>query len=394
VTPAVCDPTADALLDAGERTLARDAYAKALSANPTLRCAVTRLAAIRARENITESAKAKAKCDRAQDLADVGKEKEAEALYVEVLKTRDEQCAREGLTDLRSDAWWTEDALQDANDWLAAASAAFALLATFMLILAAIGALIIVGITYFGRFGRRFGRFFLRTRLGVGVFTDGGVDPPIGAGVTNLVRIHLRRMALKQEQGGSDYGLDRVTGIEGIAKSIGGLADLAPQFKALSALLLAIPSLGRFPRYTLNGSLQRGTPRGAGLTVILDHQRWQGEGITLWSQTTADAASYQALAAGAAAWTDFLVREQTEQEQTTPFTKDAESYAYLRTGFQLERDDRRADARCAYVSAIRADPTNVAALLNLSVAAARDGDLQDAVTWLRTAKDLLDAEKA
>lgn len=392
--PVPCSPAADALLAAEQTKAATDAYVKALTAQPQLRCATRRLKAIAAKTKADASSSAKDGCTRAADLAGVGKRKEAEAKYVEILKSRDEECARSGLEELRADPSWIED----LRDWMAPIASALALGAILLLGgLAILGALF-VAMTYWSwtrhRLSRTpFIRWAFRPRVGVTAFTDAGVTPPIGSGVTGLVRMHLRRLARRQEQGGSDYRLDRITGTEGIATAVGRLAGLAPQFKALSALLAVIPQLARLPRYTVNGALQNGTVSagGAGLTVILDEQHMQGEGVTLWSHTSnIDGPAYQSLAAGAAGWTDFLIRQREGFERPS-YTTSAESYAYLRTGVQLEAEGREGEARSAYMSAVKVDPANVGALLNLSVAAAREGQFADAITWLEIAQSVLEA---
>jgi tetratricopeptide (TPR) repeat protein len=389
----VCDPVGDALFEAGEAALARDAYIKALTANPQMTCVSARLKVIADVTTNKQAAVDQATCERAKDLADVGKRKEAEALYVEILKGRQEPCAREGLAGLRSEP----KAVERARDWLAPIASVSALGATILVAGLALGALVFIAISYSGPVRRLMKRSKIlgwpfRPRLGVVAFGATGVKIGVSSGVTGLVRMHLSHLAKKQQQGGSDYRLDRITGVEGIATAVGGLAALAPQFKALSALITAVPQLARLPRYKLHGELQEATGAGAGLTVILDKQHSQGEGATLWTRATpADAAGYQALAAGAAGWADFLIRER-EGLQRPAYTNNAEGYAYLRTGIQLELDEQKENARRAYVSAVKADPSNVAALLNLSVAEAWNQDYDEAINLLEMAESVLEGQ--
>src|SRR5262249_17600234 len=106
-----------------------------------------------------------------------------------------------------------------------------------------------------------------RPRLAVTAFDDGGADPAtIGSGVTALVRQHLYRLARLQEAN-ADYMLDRLTATEDVASAVGELGDLAPQFKAFSALLTVIPQLARLPRYSLGGALQASGQLGGGITM-------------------------------------------------------------------------------------------------------------------------------
>ena len=98
-----------------------------------------------------------------------------------------------------------------------------------------------------------------------------------------------------------------------------------------------------------------------------------------------DAGTYHAIAAGAAGWADYTIRER-EQLEKTRFVKNAQSFAYLRCGLQLQDDGRDDDARIAYRDAVSADEANVAALLNLAVLDAARGEYPAAIQWLRDAK--------
>lgn len=382
----VCVPTADALVAARQYAKATEAYIKALGEDPKRACAVEMLKAIDARSKRDAEDAATAGCARAADLERAGRRTDATAKYLEILKARDKRCARDGLKQLRTDP----EPIEDLRDWMAPIASALGLAAILTLAALVIGAAVFVALSYWARARRVLkempviGKAFA-PRVEVAAFGEGGATPAVAGGVTNLTRMHLRRLARRQEEGGSDYRLDRITGVEGVAKAVGRLADLAPQLKTFSALLSAVPQLARLPRYTVNGSLQALSVDRAGLTVILDHQHQQGEGVTLWSSAKAnDPSAHQALAAGAAAWADFMIRER-EGVRGPAITGSGESYAYLRTGVQLEGDGRGDEARGAYLAAVRIDPTNTGALLNLSVGEARRGDFASAVTWLEMA---------
>lgn len=326
-------------------------------------------------------------CASADALAAVGESKPARAAYDKLLAARPNlACARAGLSKLNAkstlDRWGTE---------VGRLTKLLSLAAVVGLIAAAVLGGVFVLLTYVGpirRLLRRIpvvGRAF-RPRLSVGTFVDGGATSGVGAAVAPLVRQYLYVLA-RQQTNDPDYTLDRLTATEDRIAAVGRLGDLAPQFKALSALLTAVPALARLPRYALGGSLQAAPAgRSGGITAILDQQHAQGAGVTLWSRDAqTDAGTYQALAAGAAAWADFEIREIARYERTH-LVRTASSFAYLQMGLQLEFDQQRAAARLAYLSALASDPANAAALTNIALLDASDSRFALAVRWLQLAQ--------
>jgi hypothetical protein len=117
---------AQSLKKAGRRDAARRRLAAGLARDATLQCAVQGLktlakedaaAALAARKNAAAQAtiEFRAKCARADTLAEAGAKDEAAALYTEVLEERNLPCASDGLAALetksrpeRLEAWLTQ----------------------------------------------------------------------------------------------------------------------------------------------------------------------------------------------------------------------------------------------------------------------------------------------
>jgi hypothetical protein len=231
---------------------------------------------------------------------------------------------------------------------------------------------------------------FFRPQLKLEPFADGSGGQVSADGMTELVRAKLTELASPTEQAGG-FVLDRRTGNEDLGAAIGELSDLAPQFKVLSAVASAFLTFARLPRYTLNGALQAIGPIGGGMTLSLTEQKAQEDVFTLWSHDrTEGPGQYQAMAAGAAAWTDFLIREHQGVE-TPNVTSSAASYAQLHAALQLELDGQSQQAMRAYWFAYVSSSDNVAALLNLAVLDARSNRYDRALNWLALARRVIES---
>jgi tetratricopeptide (TPR) repeat protein len=351
------------------------------------------------------------RCAAADALNEAGAIKAAQAAYVKALsRTPALKCASDGLKKLTTS---DESFSKKAKDWLTNVTGALALLATLLLIVAGFFGLVFVLLTYWWLTRKAlaktpFIKRLFRPRLGVVAFKDGGEDPAVGAGVTALVRMHLRRLSESSTQTRDRIILDRVTGTEQISSAIKGLGDVAPQLKALTALLSAVPQLARLPRYAVTGTVQAAGTWGAGITVILDEQHLPGAATTLWAwkppsgtgtsssgtgTPTSDAATYHALAAGAASWADFELRRRQRMSRPS-WTTEPDSYAYTRVGDALELQGHVDDARVVYERALGLDPANVGAVINLAGLQARGRNLEETVELLEYAADVLEQESA
>jgi tetratricopeptide (TPR) repeat protein len=357
------------------------------------------------------------RCAVPDALKEAGATKAAQAAYTKALtQTPSLKCASDGLKELTENE---ESFSKQAKDQLTNVTGALALFATLLLLVAGFLGLAFVLLTYWRRARRwmkhkrvlkRLLRPLFQPRLDVVAFKDGGETPAVGEGVTALVRMHLRRLSESGQRKKDRILLDRVTGAEQITSTIKGLGDVAPQLKALTTLLTAVPRLARLPRYALTGTVQAAGTWGAGITVILDEQHLQGAATTLWAWKSAsgtgrgtapsaagaaasDAATYQALAAGAAGWADFELRRRQGMDRPR-WTHDPDSYAYTRVGDALELQARPDDARVVYERALGLDPENVGAVINLASLQAREGNLEETVRLLEYASGVLERAPA
>jgi tetratricopeptide (TPR) repeat protein len=394
---------AESLKRAGRREAARRTLAAGLRHDALLPCAVHGLKTL-AKEDAAAAAAAKtkaaalatarlhAKCRRAGSLAQAGAKDEAAALYTEVLKERNLPCGTAGLAALetksrpaRLEAWLTQwTSILGRLAGLAALVAALALLA----FAAAFTLLTRPRRSRSWLAAHRPTRRFFRPQLKLAAFTDGSGGQVSADGMTELVRANLTELA-SPAAGGDGFVLDRRTGNEDLGAAVGELSELAPQFKLLSSVASAALTFARLPRYTLNGALQAIGPIGGGMTLSLTEQKAQEDVFTLWSHdTTTGPGQYHAMAAGAAAWTNFLIREHQGVE-TPNVTSSAASYAQLHAGLQLELDRQTQQAMRSYWFAYVASSDNVAALLNLAVLDARANQYDRALNWLALARRVI-----
>jgi tetratricopeptide (TPR) repeat protein len=168
--------------------------------------------------------------------------------------------------------------------------------------------------------------------------------------------------------------IDSTGGVESIAKAIGGLGELAPQAKGAAGLLTAVPALARTPRYSIDGTLQLAGVAGDGLTVNLKERGSLTATTTFWWRPPTGPGSpdaYSQLAAAAAGWADFLIREREALERSG-LTRDAMSFGYFHAGVELDRAGRLDAAHDTYLEALDHDDENIGALLNLGLLYARE----------------------
>jgi tetratricopeptide (TPR) repeat protein len=389
VAAPVCD-VGKALEAAGEREAARRVYVEGLQSDPKQTCENALKNLINA-DKRTEAGKPAANCVRANAMADAGAEEQAEALYVDILKGNNIECAREGLAELNEGSIPSKIA-----DGLKSANTLTALALTLLALLFVVAAVAFVGGTYSQRTrgwmaDRRWLRSFFRPRLAIATIEDGGANPAVGEGVSALVRAKIA--SLMQPQGG--YSLDQRTGTESLAKGIVGLAEAAPQLKGVAAVLGFAGEHAKLPRYTLGGTLQAAGVLGGGITAVLDKRREREDVLTLWShEPSADPptpSQFHALAAGAAAWTDYMIR-RNERLQLPERSGNASSFAYLHVGLQLALDRQTAAAIRSFEVATISDPQSVAAMLNVGVLLARQGNFDESISWLTVARRVLDPD--
>jgi len=171
-----------------------------------------------------------------------------------------------------------------------------------------------------------------------------------------------------------------------VSDTIARLGDLAPQFKALAAIVAFVVQIARLPIYTVNGTLQPDGGSGFGLTLTLDRGRRAADATTLWhtkGDETVDAV-FQRLATVAAGWIDYAAR--IDEGLAFDFVASPKSIAYFRAGVVMKELGRDDDACRLYDQALRLDATNIGALVNLARIYEHKSLLRDeAVTMLEAA---------
>jgi tetratricopeptide (TPR) repeat protein len=322
-------------------------------------------------------------CARAAALADAGEEDAAKKIYVELATRGDAACATDALSKLNDESSG-ERVVSDVTGALKVLASG--LVALLLAIVAIVVLFVLLTWTPLRRLLARLvviGRLFDPT-LKVEPFTDAGAKPPVGTGVTGLVRAALARLGEEQDQT-TQLRIDSTAGVETIASAIGGLGDLVPQAKGVTGLLTALPALARTPRYSVDGTLQLAGEAGDGLTVSLKERGDLAATTTMWPPpaTNESPDAYYQLASAASGWADFMVR-QREDLPRAEFTSDAMSFGYFRAAVELDRSGRIEDAHDTYMEALNYDEENVGALLNLGLIYAREEEFERAlVLFLR-----------
>src|SRR4051794_22106969 len=193
------------------------------------------------------------------------------------------------------------------------------------------------------------GRLFDPT-LKVEPFSDAGARPPVGTGVTGLVRAALARLGTEQEEI-QQLRVDSNAGVETIVSAIGGLGELAPQAKGIASVMTALPAMAHTPRYSVSGTLQLAGEAGDGLTVALKVRDGLAATTTFWWPHLSGADSpdsYYQLGAAAAGWADFVIRDR-EGLEGPGVTTDAMSFGYFHAAVELDRSGRTDDAHDTYL---------------------------------------------
>jgi tetratricopeptide (TPR) repeat protein len=391
--PPPCCASADALRSVGRSTEAVQQYVALLKTQPHLACALDGLRALATDTAAQGKATTTAKCHAADELVDAGERDAAKALYIEALKAGN-PCGRAGLDALKNKRWvdrW-KDRLSDITSILA-------LLATPLVVALLLATLLYALMTYIGPVRRRLRvlRILghpLQPRLEVGKF-DEPSNWSMGGSVHGLLRSSLSKLGRDQARNRDDYRLDSATGAEGVDTAVASLADIAPQFKAVAAVLTFGRQIARSPHYQLDGTIQAPRAEVCGLTVSLGRARGSSSTSTLWDSESATKAEEPSrmyyLAAVAAGWADFRLREREQLEVAEGFNS-AECYGHFRAGFELEREQDQAGAWDAYRNALLHDRRSVPTLLNLARLAGRMHDYAEARRLLDRAILILDHE--
>jgi tetratricopeptide (TPR) repeat protein len=373
---------AEAARERGQLEAARSAYLEVLAGNRQSECATRGLdevaAASRAEDRL---------CAEGKALAKGGEDAEARQRYVAALEENvDSECAAAGLSPAGKDL---RDRLEEWSDFVVKLLPALG--AVILALLLGIGAVLLV-LTVVMR--------LLRTSLRIEPFLDGAVEPKVGSAVASLVETQL--LDLSRQRGGPKdaYKLDLVVadvellaGNASLASAVEGL-DEVPQLKVLVAVLSMIDRVVGRRSFVAKGELMPAGNAGTGVALSFHRHDSLRAREALWAPAPNPApppgpSAFYGLAVGAASWIQYEAACGIDG-RVRLLTESSESWSHLATGLARQRQGAVTPALEAYVKALRVDPDNVGALVNLAVLVARDlGRHSDAIVLLLHARNVL-----
>lgn len=347
---------------------------------------------------------AAAGCVGADGLRRAGELDAAKKAYIAAIAKDNRVCARTGLAQVKGQLKKLADAQAKNESFVHKLRRRLAVIAGYLgaftpwvlAVLLGVGVLAALATHWFWLLrGMRkvplFGRPF-RPSLTIVDFVDER-GTTMSASTTAVVRASLSRLQRQQAKRPDDYRLDNRDGAEGIDATVGRLGDLFPQAKGVAAVLGVITQVARSSRYKLAATVQVPQDTLYGITATVDRARGGAWTSSIWREGTKadDAATVYYLAAAVAGWADFRLR-QLEELPHPNVTMSATSYGEFRSAFELERSGERAAAAAGYREALKHDPSNYAAILNLARLEARVGDVAVARSYYTFGLERLENE--
>ena len=265
---------------------------------------------------------------------------------------------------------------------------------------------------------------FRKASLVVRPFTDGAVDPKVGAGFGALVEEQLIGVWRRERRVRDDgYILDFVVANvelfsdeDALSRAVGDMAQV-DQLQLIAAVLSFVDNLGFKRRLAATGELLPAGANGSGVALALYNRRQlQARGV-LWdhmpaaapgpadenSQQSADtpppageedppksvSTPYYRFAGPAAAWVQYEAALALDS-RVGVITSNAESFSLLCTAIELHRNNRYHEAAETYAQALEIDRNNVAALVNFALLLARSwGLFPESILLLKRAQHAL-----
>ena len=291
-------------------------------------------------------------------------------------------CARSGAKETQGDFWsWLGTALKNLGNALAAiALAVIAVVVLGWLLLSILtnapGVRHLPGI-----------RLFRRVRVQVTTLDDTGAEGHYGAGTTGALRANVVRDA-------NDARVDLASGASSAAVALDGLAEASDQTKLAVALLKLAQTTLPDRNWIVTGELQAPGDLGEGLSLAIDNSGkfvdfgdfWRAQHAGPGNPSGSEA--YRRLALPAGAWLGHHVAKANDP--ATLLSADPRSWALFQTGLHWQDQGDRSTARAFYERALGFDGDNIAALANLGVMDAEDGEFERAAERLERAIDLLE----
>jgi tetratricopeptide (TPR) repeat protein len=304
----------------------------------------------------------KAQCLGAQELQRLGRDADAQALYLQLVKAR-VPCKGTAAALHPS---WPRRVTQFVSAWW-----------SFALYAALVAGLVFAFLTRLRpvRGGLRrvpIAGFFFQPRVAVGTF-DSSAEGTLAFGMasTALVDTALRRFV-----GDSLTRVNHIavsTGAESASATVAKLGDLGTEFKAVAAVMTFLGRVSSTPVYQLSGTLQPDGGDGLGVSLALDERLRAVDATTLRVKAkqkdaeddTGRIQALEQLSSLAAAWVDYAMRKD-ELPQEFEYPVSPKSYAELRVGVLHALQGEPELAKNAYERALAQDRGNVGALVNLA----------------------------
>lgn len=352
---------ADDALAAGDLALARAKYLDALASGGE-KCAVPGLQKIARKEAAATTLCAQGKALAAEDRKTAANRRYAAALRLD----GNSECATKGLEPKKAEDKDEKGRIAKAAEWMTDLSKLLGTaIVTFLLGVAAL----LIGILIWRR---------RKPSLAIEPFADGAVEPKIGAAVAGLVEGHLT--ALGDRKGQNDGVLldlvvadtELMATNKDLETALKGLAEVS-QLKLLVAVVGLADRL-RGKHLVAKGELAPAGQQGHGVVVALQSEKDGLEARTaLWRKDerprrqqgdAKDPTPYYDLAEPAAAWIQYETACSLDG-RVRLITRSAHSFSLLAQGVAAQRKLDQEAAAEHYATALRDDPENVAALLNL-----------------------------
>jgi tetratricopeptide (TPR) repeat protein len=355
----------DSALERADPTAAKSVYLDVLQGEPQSACAVNGL------RNATTAIHAEEEfCAEAVVLAAEGDADGAKAKYAAALaKNAKSECATKGLTPAKAE---DEEKKTEAEKKESNLKAELTIVGLWLGAgLVALGTIAILVFAF---------HRWRRASLAIEPFGDGGVEIKAGTVVAGLVRKRLSELSARTSQSAGSIKLDFVVADvellaenDSLEKALGGLAEVS-QFKFVVALLGLIDRTSS-RRMVAKGDLAAPGDQGSGVVLGLQSgsKGVQASGAIWDGITTADgkkAGPYYELAERAAAWLQYETARGLKAE-VGDMTRNAQSFSLTAEALAEQRlgeDEKAADS---YAEALKKDPENVAALVNLATIMAR-----------------------
>lgn len=322
-------------------------------------------------------------CVRALALAEAGQKEKAEAAYVGILETKPgSECAKEGLKKLKGgeDTWgWLTTAAKNITSLFVVLG--LALVAVLLLLQVAVWALTAIP----GLRNRKPVRLLVRSGLEVNSLDDGWMAQRMGPQVASLVREQIT-----PKHGGPKV----VTGYSELSDNLKPLGEISSEAKALVTVATFLASIRRRERFEVIGALEPSGDNGPGVSVELVCEKSHLASTTLWGKDfgapAGEAVAFQRLAVPAAGWIEHNIAKNLKTDDEL-LSKDPYSWALFKAGLAWQAKGESSKAVALYDRALRKDPENIGALINLSVIRMVARDYQEAEKLMGAALSLLRA---